>query len=142
MAPPSQPVYYGPPPPIYWPPAQSSPLAPSPGLRIFLMVVLALDVVASGIFVLAGVIVIAGGDTSTSSVVFFAIVAVPFGLAALALAGVALRAPWSRWVALAAGTAATLTCLGSVLGIPILISAARAPDLSRPRTSNAVTPVQ
>src|SRR6059058_2498020 len=61
-----------------------------------------------------------------SAAVFLAL----FGLAILAIVGVARRSPWARWVALADGIVISVTCLGLVLGIPI-VAAARAP-LGRP----------
>ena len=45
--------------------------------------------------------------------------------------GVAIRAPWSRVVAILAGIGVSVTCVGLVIGIPILVTAARAPDLRR-----------
>jgi len=48
-------------------------------------------------------------------------------LAVVALVGVGRRSSWARWVALAAGVAASMTCLGLVIGIPIIVAAARAP---------------
>jgi hypothetical protein len=53
-----------------------------------------------------------------------------FALSLAATIGVAARSRWARIVAIAAGIAISLTCLGLVLGIPILVAAARAP-LSR-----------
>jgi hypothetical protein len=41
--------------------------------------------------------------------------------------GVARRAAWARVTAIIAGVAVSVTCLGLVLGIPIIIAAARAP---------------
>ena len=116
-------------------PPPPSPLAPAPGLRIFLLVVLSITVLILGVFVLAGVLAFAGGAKGTSDYTFAAAVAVLFAAAVIALVGVSIRAPWSRVAAILAGVAMTMTCLGSVLGIPIIVAAARAPDLRRPRTT-------
>ena len=43
----------------------------------------------------------------------------------------------ARWVALADGIVISLTCLGLVLGIPIIVAAARAP-LGRPASPDAM----
>jgi hypothetical protein len=136
---------YAPPPPAYPPPASgypaqvpyylvpptASPWAPSPGLRIFLMVFLALSTVGTGIFALLFLAALAGGGVDAAGIAFAVGSVVLFALSVGALIGVAIRAPWSRVVAIVAGAAVSLTCLGLVLGIPIIVSAARAPDLSR-----------
>ena len=123
-------------PPSYYsmPPPATFNWAPSPGLRVFLIVFLVLQALVFGLFLAAGVIAFATGTADPSSVVFLVVVLVLFALPAIALVGVLRRAAWARWVSLAAGIASTLTCLGSVLGIPILVSAARAP-LGKPRAS-------
>jgi uncharacterized membrane protein len=110
------------------PPVQ---VVPSPGLRIFLLVVLSLTVVITGLFSLFGVLGVIGGANSLSDILFFGLFVAVFGVELLALVGVAIRAPWSRWAAIVAGIAISLSCLGAILGIPILVAAARAPDLSR-----------
>ncbi|SRR6266852_194627 len=131
---PAQPGYV-PPPPGYWMPPPPSPLAPSPGLRIFLIVVLAIAVLISSVFVLAGVSAFAGGANTSSDYTFAAVVAVLFAISVIALVGVSIRASWSRVAAILAGVVLSLTCLGSVLGIPIIVAAARAPNLTRPRSA-------
>jgi hypothetical protein len=121
-----------PPPPAYW--QQSAPtdfLAPAPGLRIFLLVFLVLTAVVSGLFMSAGALAISSGSTDSGSLIFLSIFVVLFGLSLAATIGVARRSPWSRVVAILAGVAVSLTCLGMVLGIPILVAAIRAPGLSR-----------
>jgi hypothetical protein len=121
-----------PPPPAYW--QQSAPtdfLAPAPGLRIFLLVFLVLTAVVSGLFTLAGALAISSGSTDSGSLIFFSIFVVLLGLSLAATIGVARRSPWSRVVAILAGVAVSLTCLGLVLGIPILVAAIRAAGLSR-----------
>jgi hypothetical protein len=110
------------------------PPAPASGLRIFLLVVLAISVLVLGVFVLAGLLAFAGGANSLTDYTFAAAVAVLFAAVVIALVGVAIRASWSRVAALLAGLALSMTCFGLLLGIPILVAAWRAPDLSRPRT--------
>lgn len=116
-------------PPSYYivPPPATFGWKPSPGLRPFLIVFLAIQAALFGLFTLAGVAAVAGGSTDAGSLVFLILVAVLFVLPAAALVGVLLRSAWARWVALAAGIAVSLTCLGAVVGIPIIVSAARAP---------------
>ena len=123
-------------PPSYYsmPPPASIGWQPSPGLRGFLIVFLVLQALVFGLFTAAGLIAFATGGADPSSVVLLVVVLVLFALPAVALVGVFRRSAWARWVSLAAGTASTLTCLGSVLGIPILVSAARA-TLGKPRAS-------
>jgi len=97
-------------------------------------VFLVLQAVIFGLFTIAGIAAITQGSTETSSLVFWTVVVVVFALPTVALVGVFMRSAWARWVALAAGIASTLTCLGAVLGIPIIVSAARAP-LGKPTAS-------
>lgn len=118
------------PPPGYWVPPQPSPWAPSPGLRIFLMVVLSLAIVPTGLFSLFGVLGVAGGANSPSDILFWSLFIVLLALSILALVGVAIRARWSRVVSIVTGVALSLTCVGLVLGIPILVASLRAPDLT------------
>jgi hypothetical protein len=109
--------------------------APSPGLRIFLLVVLIVDALITGVFTLAGIAAVTTGSTDTSSIVLLLVFIVLFALSVAATIGVAMRSRWARIVAIAAGVAVSLTCLGLVLGIPILVASARAP-LSRTVPSN------
>lgn len=132
MAPPAPPGYL-PPPPGYWLPPQPVPLAPSPGLRIFLLVVLGVSTAVTGSFALLGVFGVASGPTSPGDVALAMAFVLLLAATVIALVGVSVRAPWSRVAAIVAGVAVSLTCLGLVLGIPILVAAARAPNLSRPR---------
>lgn len=123
------PAYYQMPPPVD--------LKPSPGLRAFLIVFLALDAVLFGLLTLFGTIgeiqlISEGQADSGGGVVFWFVFAVPFALAVAALVGVVRRSAWARWVALAAGIVVSLTCLGLVLGIPIIVAAARAPLRASP----------
>lgn len=130
--PPAPPGYY------YMPPPPGAGWAPSPGLRTFLLVFLGLDAGLTGLMTLFGTLaVIQGasqGENTASGVIFWLIFAALFGLAILAIVGVARRSPWARWVALAAGIVISLTCLGLVIGIPIIVAAARAP-LGKPPPS-------
>src|SRR5919204_6069550 len=94
--------------------------APAPGLRIVLLVALGLTAAIFGLFTLWGLVAVAAGSTDFSSLVFFAVFAAEFVVAAVALVGVAARTPWARVAAIIDGVAVSLTCLGLVLGIPIL----------------------
>jgi len=109
--------------------------APSPGLRPFLIVMLAIGDAVSGLFAIFGSL--AGldylglfgnqdsADPGAVALIFFFLAL--FALMVAATAGVVRRARWARWVAIAAGVAMCLTCLGCVIGIPIMVSAIRAP---------------
>lgn len=110
----------------YAPPAQNV-WTPSPGLRTFLVVVLTIDVAITGFLTLFGVLGVTGGAQEPGGAILLAIFAVLLALAIAALVGVSLRSFWARWIALAAGIAVSLTCLGSVIGIPIIVAATRAP---------------
>ncbi|TMD92486.1 MAG: hypothetical protein E6I73_02205 [Chloroflexi bacterium] len=126
-----QPVAYGPP-PMYGLPGTY--LAPSTGMRTFLLIMLALSTVFTGLLALFGLIgeTSPTNDSGTTGVVLFIAFLVMFAVSAIALIGVANRASWSRVAAFAAGGVVSLSCLGLVLGIPIIIAAARAPNLGRP----------
>jgi hypothetical protein len=110
-------------------------IQPSPGLRIVLIVALCLAALFTGLLLLVAVF---GTVTDSNSgiaisgdIVFLVISLILFVVTLIALVGSAIRARWSRWVAIAAGIALTLTCAGALVGIPILVTAARAPDLTR-----------
>jgi len=126
-----QPIAYGPS-PIYGMPGTY--LAPSTGMRTLLLIMLALSTVFTGLLTLFGLL----GETSPTNdsggtgVVLFTAFLIMFAVSALALLGVANRASWARGAAIAAGIVVSLSCLGLVLGIPIIIAAARAPNLGRP----------
>lgn len=124
------PGYYQMPPPLE--------LWPSPGLRPFLIVVLFIDAIFFGLLTLAGIAGenadFAEGRGDVNGVVFLAVILVIFVLAVVALVGVFMRTTWARWVALAAGIVVSLTCLGAVVGIPIIVAAARAPLRKKPAT--------
>ena len=108
---------------------------PSPGLRIVLIVSLCLAAVLTA---LATLVAIFGTVSDSSSgisisgdVVFLVIALAMFVVTVLALVGSVIRSSWSRWVAIVAGIVLTLTCIGALVGIPILVTAARAPHLTR-----------
>jgi len=106
-------------------------LKPSPGLRIVLIVALSLEALLTGFVTLAFIL---GTAQQPNSDVFgyllgFAFLAM-FVLSGLALLGVSLRTAWSRWAAIAAGILISWTCVGLVIGIPVVVTAARAPDLT------------
>ena len=123
-------------PPTYYtvPPPATFGWQPSPGLRVFLIVFLVLQALVFGLLTIAGVAAIASGPVDAGSIVFWVVVAALFVLPVVALVGVFLRTRWARWVALASGIAVSMTCVGSVFGIPITIAASRAP-LGKPRAS-------
>ena len=130
-------------PPSYYysiPPPATSGWAPSPGLRTFLLVFLGLDAGLTGLLSLFGTLGEVQNLSQASAredpnfvagIIFWLVFVALFGLAIVAIVGVARRSPWARWVALADGIVISLTCLGLVLGIPIIVAAARAP-LGRP----------
>jgi hypothetical protein len=117
-----------PPPLDRWQPAVVPSSAPSAGLRQFLLVMLVVTSVITGLLALFGVLGVTTSpgpvDPSDILVVIFVVL---FALPVAATVGVARRAAWSRVIAIIAGIAVSLTCLGLVLGIPIIIAAARAP---------------
>jgi len=107
-------------PPGGYPTASTFP-KPSPGLRIVLVV----------IFLITG---LQPDRTAVDFILTFAF-AVLFGLAVAALIGVVIRAAWSRWLAIASGILISWTVVGLLVGVPIVVTAARAPDLTpRPRS--------
>jgi len=118
-------------PPGSWQPPARIVLTPSPGLRIVLLVALIIESLLFAVVAFAGVASVAGGETGAGNVALVAVVVLIFVLAVAATIGVAIRAPWSRVVAILAGIGISVTCVGLVIGIPILITAARAPDLRR-----------
>jgi hypothetical protein len=112
-------------------------IAPSPGLRAFLLVVLVIASVIWGLLTVFGILGESQNFSSAqwndfySGLVFFGIIAVLFLISLIATIGVFARTSWARWAAIAAGIASCLTCLGLFIGIPILVAAARAPGLAR-----------
>jgi hypothetical protein len=117
-------------------------ISPSPGLRLFLLVMLVIASVIWGLLTVFGILGESQNFSSAqkndfySGLVFFGIIAVLFLVSLTATIGVFARTSWARWAAIAAGIASSLTCLGLIIGIPILVAAARAPGLAKkPLTS-------
>jgi drug/metabolite transporter (DMT)-like permease len=102
---------------------------------VFLIVMLSLAAVLSGLMSLFGTIAVTGGDTGAVSVSFWLLFIALFILSCGALVGVVRRSTWGRWVALAAGIAVCFTILGSVIGIPIIVAAARARTVTPARAA-------
>lgn len=114
-------------PPYYYAAPATSTLAPSPGLRPFLIVVLIIDAVVTGLIALFGTAGVVGGANDAGAITLWLVFVALFGLTVAALVGVLLRAAWARWASLAAGIGISLTCLGLIIGIPVIVAAARAP---------------
>lgn len=114
-------------PPAYYYATPSNPWAPSPGLRPFLVVVLVIDAVLTGLVTLGGTLAVIQGPDDSGTITLWLVFMALFALPVAALVGVILRTRWARWLALAAGVAISLTCVGLVVGIPIIVAAARAP---------------
>jgi hypothetical protein len=96
-----------------------------------LLLVLAIAGFLTGCLSLFGVLGVAGGANSSGDIAFFGAIVLLFAIVLLALVGVIIRARWARVAAIVAGIAISLTCVGLILGIPILVAAARVPDLHR-----------
>jgi len=105
---------------------------PTLGLRILLLGLLAVVAMISGLFSFFGLLGISNGFSSPGDILFAAVVLFLCAASLLAFGGIVIRASWARPIAIVAGTAISLTCVGMVLGIPILIAASRA-NLSRQR---------
>jgi hypothetical protein len=123
-------------------------ISPSPGLRLFLLVMLVIASVIWGLLTVFGILGVSQNATQSASfnstqwnefygeLVFFGLIVVLFLISLIATIGVFARTSWARWAAIAAGIASSLTCLGLIIGIPILVAAARAPGLAKkPLTS-------
>src|SRR2546425_12557489 len=95
-----------------------SPVARASGLRIFLLVVLAIAALIFGVLVLAGLLAVANGSNSSRVYTFTASVAVLFAASVVALVGVSIRASWSRVAAILAGGAISMELIGAVLWSP------------------------
>jgi hypothetical protein len=103
---------------------------------MFLIVMLVLTDVVIGLFALIVLFVLAvdlglfgltpAGGADQATVVLIAVV-VLFALTITATVGVARRYSWARVLAIIVGIAVSLTCLGLVLGIPIIVAAYRVP---------------
>ena len=99
---------------------------PSPALRQYLVVALvAADLLA--IF-LALFILALSAESVDSGPGYVALVGLlVFALSVAATIGVVRRSSWGRVTAIIAGAVLTVTCLGLVLGIPIIVLASLAP---------------
>jgi hypothetical protein len=131
------PLFYPPPPPpSAGPSGFPSYLKPSPGLRIVLLIALSLEVGATGLLavVFLGSTISGGQDNPALGYVIGGGLGGSFLVSLAAIIGVSMRTVWSRWVAIAAGILISWTCVGAVIGIPVIVTAARAPDLT-PRPS-------
>jgi hypothetical protein len=124
----TQPAYWQQPPPSYQLPG------PSPGLRRFLIVMLVISSVLSGVVAGAGLLAIVGFVTDPTgtpadpgAILLIALFEVLFALTLAATIMVVRRSRGARVVSLVTGVAYSLTCLGLVLGIPIVIASIRAP---------------
>src|SRR2546428_13070714 len=87
-----------------------SPVARASGLRIFLLVVLAIAALIFGVLVLAGLLAVANGSNSSSAYTFTASGPVLVAASVVALVGVSIRGSWSREAAILAGGASPETC--------------------------------
>jgi hypothetical protein len=129
----AQPPAYSPPPYVPGYSSGGGPpsfLRPSPGLRIVLLIALVLDVGLTGLLTLIFLTAALQTERTASAFILTFAFAALFGLAVAALIGVAVRATWSRWLAIASGILISWTVVGLLLGVPILVTAARAPDLT------------
>lgn len=114
-------------PPYFYGASPGAAWAPSPGLRPFLIVVLVIDAVLTGAIALGGTLGVIGGANDASAIALWLVFVALFVLTAAALVGVFLRARWARWASIAAGIGISLTCIGLIIGIPVIVAAARAP---------------
>jgi len=112
------------------PPPQ--PVQPAPGLRILLIVVLIVVALITGLFTFAGTVAIIGGSRTVTDFALWSLFGLEFLTAVVAIVGVFMRARWAQAASIAAAVMISLSCLGLVFGIPILIAALRAP-LAKPR---------
>jgi len=110
---------------------------PSPGLRTFLIVVLVVSDVLTGLIALSGLLAIADylgwagppsdQPTDPLTYVLIAFFELMFIVTLAATIGVLRRSPWARVVTIVAGGVVCLSVCGLVLGIPIIVAAIRAP---------------
>jgi hypothetical protein len=107
------------------------PTHPTPGLRIVLIVALSIAALMTGFLSFGGAVGVSSGASTPGDIGFLVVVLIMFAVTLLALVGSLIRARWARWAAIVAGIAITLTCIGALVGIPILVTAARAPDLTK-----------
>jgi len=104
---------------------------PTPGLRTALLACLAITSVIFGGISLIGLIAVTSTSFDPSTLPFFGVCFTLFGLSLASTIAVSLQRRPSKLLAIITGIALCLTCVGAVLGIPILITASRATNLSR-----------
>lgn len=127
---PPAPLHQAPPSP--WPSATVPWYAkPSPGLRIVLVIFLVLELLAAGLFAVVFAFAAVSGGQDLLSYGLGLYVLLTFVVSGAALVAVVLRAQWSRWMAIAAGILICWWVVGALIGLPILVLAARAPDMGR-----------
>ena len=98
---------------------------PSPGLRVVLIVFLALEVLASALLSFAFIIAaIAGGQELFGYGLGF-FVLLTFSVSGIALVTVLIRTSWSLWLAFGAGILMSWWVVGAVIGIPVVVCALR-----------------
>ncbi len=141
----AKPQVYAPPPPPYGQPLLYRAPDPSPGLRKTLLVVLVLADVIVGAFAALGTFVnmeYAGwlgpydgppGDISdTLFALYFQLVGAVLGVATVAVA--TRSGTWARVVTIVSGVLVSTSCVGAVLGIPIIVTAVRG-SMTKPATT-------
>ena len=112
------------------PPAKS---APKPAwmrlasLRRYLLAMLIITDVLAGIFTVFGLVGVTGGATDTGSVALFVFFTTIFVLSMGATVGVVVQSRWYRAVSIIVGLLMFFTVVGAVIGIPMMIVAARLP---------------
>lgn len=101
----------------------------SPGLRQFCLVMLVLTSVITGLFATFALLGVATapGPVDPFGIFLLGSFVVLFALPVVATVGVVRRSSWARKIAMITGIAVSLTGLGLVVGIPIIIAASRAP---------------
>ncbi len=104
---------------------------PTPGLRTALLACLVIASVIFGGISLVGLIAVSGSSSDPSTLPFFGVCFTLFGLSLASTIAVSLQRRPSKLLAIITGVALCLTCVGAVLGIPILITASRATNLTR-----------
>ncbi len=100
-------------------------MKPSPGMRIVLIVFLALEVLLAGLVATVFTFAAAGGGQNLLGYGLGFFVWLTFIVSLIALVGVSIRALWSHWMAIAAGMLMSWWIVGAFIGIPVLVCAAR-----------------
>jgi hypothetical protein len=94
---------------------------------VVLLVFLAVSIALNGFMSVMGTIGVTGGNTTPTSIFLWLAFIFLFVISAAGLLGVVMKRAWGRWVALAAGIALSVTLVGAVVGVPIIVAAARTP---------------